>query len=1258
MSAAPDPPPAGTLWQAGRWMPALDPDFYRLDDRSTADLAHWAVGFAGLLTYFDAQNAAVPAQKGQPAPWAAFFHNDVSFLLARISVHDPQRAYSEGLNNPGTIEKAIQTYVSLLADWTRRAEELAVVAPEGSIEAALYGTLKRASENELARTLPECERPGLERSHKAALPDVWFDRRVHYSDRRTLFSLLNRVMGQIVDRARGYLDASLSQKHDHPAQTGLFLAFLHLLRRNQADLNTLTERHLRFYYETVLRLHPRPAQPDRAHVAFDLAPDSADVILPRGTRLVAGSAAVPDPTIFLTDEQVTLNRITIGAVRSVQVVRSGGKPARVTAIRAFPDAASADGFGLPFPPGEAGWPPFGPQTEADRANARLGVAFEAEILALSEGTRRITLTLTFDAGHDWTLTRAIQGFRDQVADFFHGKGKAKVRPTLVRNYLARAWDMVLQGEAGTTPLTGVTADLSQVAENRLILTGVLSSEVPAIAAAAGHAAPLLSLTLNPDAPIYGYDTFVGAVIAAARIDVAVDGLRTLGLAGPFGPIDPTKPFPPFGDIPLPGDAFYLDAPELTQDALTDLELTLDWTDLPVPPDSFAKHYKDYGLDLSAQSFTVAISRSDGTAWHPLQSQGASDPAAGAVLPMFALLPLPENGVSPRSVYAVQRVPPSPQAPPPAIGAAQRPGALRVVLVSPPEGFGQAMYPALVTRIALNNAQKAERSPWRFWASGDKLAEPPPPPLLPQVAGISASYRAHATSDLPRQGAAPIRLYQINPLGGPTISPDGRMIGVSYDYDGMLQIGLRQANPPETLTLLFDIDDLVARSWTKADVMISPTLGWHYFNGRRWVPLDPDAVQMDQTDGLVTRGIVRLALPADLQPSPQYPGGLTWIALTLAGDVQRYGTVRQILPQAVAATRRIDPDAPPKGIPSEPAGAIQRLADPLPQIKAVLQPYATQGGRAAEDRRGFQQRVSERLSHKRRAIVARDYTRLVLEAFPQIAQVTCLNLAPGRVEVIVTPRRDPPGPDTAALIPQRVPLHVRIAIAEFLQGLNGAGAALPLVRNPAYEPLRVTAQIAPAPTATSALLHQIEAAVHRLIAPWLFDPDAPLPIGQARLDPSTLRARIEQIPDVALIASLSVVQIYRQTGTGNERLYGLKDTARSATLHGRRSLLRGASPWSVFVPDAAHGITFLGPRHGIGTLRVGRDLYLTPPSDIAAFTAHPARIPTLPAPLGIGGMTIGQDFIPTDPEDVIAPPDAAITPYPLPETPLPAPSELD
>src|SRR5690606_13831713 len=93
----------------------------------------------------------------------------------------------------------------------------------------------------------------------------------------------------------------------------------------------------------------------------------------------------------------------------------------------------------------------------------------------------------------------------------------------------------------------------------------------------------------------------------------------------------------------------------------------------------------------------------------------------------------------------------------------------------------------------------------------------------------------------------------------------------------------------------------------------------------------------------------------------------------------------------------------------PAGSISKLIMRVPQIKGVSQPFSSFGGLHEEADTAYYRRVSERLRHKNRAITLWDYEHLILQAYPEVYKIKCLNhtsatsfVSPGDVLLVVVP----------------------------------------------------------------------------------------------------------------------------------------------------------------------------------------------------------------------------------------------------------------
>ncbi len=107
----------------------------------------------------------------------------------------------------------------------------------------------------------------------------------------------------------------------------LFLTFIQLLQQAQSQLNSLTRRHLDFYYKEVLQATKKPGIPDQVNVLLELAPNTEPTLLPAETRLNAGTDSLGQDLFYSTDNDIVINHAQIAKLSSVYVEK------RITGIR-------------------------------------------------------------------------------------------------------------------------------------------------------------------------------------------------------------------------------------------------------------------------------------------------------------------------------------------------------------------------------------------------------------------------------------------------------------------------------------------------------------------------------------------------------------------------------------------------------------------------------------------------------------------------------------------------------------------------------------------------------------------------------------------------------------------------------------------------------------------------------------------------------------------------------------------------------------
>ena len=119
------------------------------------------------------------------------------------------------------------------------------------------------------------------------------------------------------------LAAAPVNRSDWTPHIALQLAFLKLFEYAQADLNTLTSRHLGYYYEKVLQLRRGAARADQVHLLFELTKNASPQRLVAGTLLNSSTKTTDGQVIqFALDNELIVNHTTIGSLKSAFVDRT------------------------------------------------------------------------------------------------------------------------------------------------------------------------------------------------------------------------------------------------------------------------------------------------------------------------------------------------------------------------------------------------------------------------------------------------------------------------------------------------------------------------------------------------------------------------------------------------------------------------------------------------------------------------------------------------------------------------------------------------------------------------------------------------------------------------------------------------------------------------------------------------------------------------------------------------------------------------
>ena len=634
---------------------------------------------------------------------------------------------------------------------------------------------------------------------------------------------------------------------------------------------------------------------------------------------------------------------------------------------------------------------------------------------------------------------------------------------------------------------------------------------------------------------YPYKYFQPLKLKALEIGVDVTGITGLVMENEIGVVNPAKPFQPFGPQPRKGSRFYIGSTEVFHKNVDTLDLQITWGGLP-EGESFHAHYAEYEKQPSGNGdFTASVRVLEDGAWKAPRLKG--DGAATAVR-LFTGEPSPDPERSISLEDVLNRREPE---------------------MEPVDGFRTTLRRGFL-RLELNRGFLHRDYPKELAQAARDGGTMPNEPYTPLIEGLALSYSSSEQFDFERttrrhfdrrtEQFFHIRLFgqaEFYPLDGVKL-PDGVLAqrGLVPSFEGVVQvderparttvegslmIGLRELDPPQNISLLFQVAE------GSADPALGkPDVAWSYLADNEWTDFQREEIVRDRTNGLQTSGIITFAMPeAMTAANTVLPAGLHWIRASVATNSAGTARLIAVLPQAVRAVFRDqgnDPEHVRRGLA---AGAITKLRDRRAAITSVAQPFASFGGRMSEQDPEYYTRVSERLRHKERAVTIFDYERLVLERFPEVYKVQCINhtsdrseLDPGHVRIIVVP--DLRNKNTVDPLRPRVSRNTLSEIGKYL-GTHSTDFVRPEVKNPAYEQVRSNFRVKFQPGRDVGFhLKQLDGDIIRFLSPWLYEESEDLPFG-GRVHRSWILNYAEEQPYVDYVTEftldhLTEEQVYR------------------------------------------------------------------------------------------------------------------------------------
>ena len=914
-----------------------------------------------------------------------------------------------------------------------------------------------------------------------------------------------KTESNLVTQAGKFLDQTLTDFPAHTPHYALYITFLHLFKKAQNQLNLFTGKHLDFYYKDILQLKTKEAIPDSVHLVMELQKGINQHLIKQGSLFKGGKDVNGIEINYAADEETVINQATVKSLQAVFVQQNVKAGKSFETVYASSVANSEDGQGMKLQSTNSEWFPFGNPYKIKEAS--LGFFIASHYLYLKEATRTITIQFIFGEAFSISQADLLNAFNIELT------GKKGWHPitsyTTVVNNASKTISFIMKLEGDAPPIVGYTEKVHKEAYPTDL--------------------PIMRFILKNERYVFNvYKQLKSIQLNKINIDVFVEGVKDVIIQNDEGTLDPSKPFTPFGTQPKVGSSFIVGSKEIFQKKLTQLGLIIDWDDVPESlADQLDEALHEYEgtlsyLDVKRKFHTVKTFVLNKGKWQLLDLQKGifiEDNLYNIIFDWTRPQSKYANKISQADIeHAVINITPGGIQPTErnydkneAYSNNSVDGFIKVDLNSP--DFGHSAYPAALQNaaqsvtVAVTGAGTANMT-----MKVSPTSTLPKEPYTPTVKSFSINYKASGEIDLQTPSQASFKgkegsFFHLSSFGFATINksiqPVVSMLPV-YENEGELYVGFENLLPSSTLKVLFQLAD-----GTSNPLKEETLLTWYYLSDNTWLPFEKTALT-DATKNFTQSGVVTFIFSEKINTGNLlFNPSLSWIKAVVKNDTDAVCKLISIQAQAIKATLKTDKESNIYFKKLLPANSISKLLVADAAVKKISQPYDSFNGRLKEGNDQFYTRVSERLRHKQRAITAWDYEKIVLEQFPSVYKVKCINhtgLIPGKTNNNNKYSETAPGYVTVVTIPDmrnlsfKNPLKPYTSIGlltnirDYLSRLTSPFVKLNVL-NPKFEEVQFQFDVKiTTPFDESFYIKQLSLDIEQFLCPWAFDNEKDIEFG--------------------------------------------------------------------------------------------------------------------------------------------------------------------
>jgi hypothetical protein len=859
----------------------------------------------------------------------------------------------------------------------------------------------------------------------------------------------------------------------------LFLTFLMLLENSKKRYNNLTKRHLDFYYTQILHIDKLPATPDKVYLIFELAKNALQEKIETNTGFDGGKDALGKTRTYYSNNELIANKTVVSSLKNIYNDIDEKK------ITASAVANSYDGLGAAFPDkNNTQWWPFGYIDKTGvlpkLPNPALGFAVASPILLLSEGKRSIQMSFTFQ-NNITAITSAI------------------IKECLsLQLTTAKKWLEVAE-ISSSLPIKSGSTYTTSVSGKTMTITGY-DAKVYGEEFATNLPVAKFNLDITK---ANGYDLY--KLLAENKleniiINIDVQNIKNAVLENDFGSINAAKPFFPFSPQPVDNSNFLVKYSEAFTKKWENISIDVLWKNTPV---DFVEHYKAYKTTALNTISVGAFKSSVLNASNGFISTGGIVTANSYFQYQPAILSnnIWQNYGSAATLFTATNPFKTTLNITNSNFITEKNGQLKLTLT---KSFLHKLYPKIYA-LALS--------------TDDANVVIPNEPYTPLAENLVLNYTASETTKFSVTVGETLegiytkneaRLFHIHPFGYSEehsylkslldyVENENSYLFPTYCKGGELFIGLENVKELQQITLLFQVLE-GSENPTTPSFTGKQKIEWSVLGNNEWRILNPSDILGNETDNLLQSGILKFNLPKEAtQNNTRLPKNYIWLKAKMHKKFDVVCKVTGIHSQAVLAAFQDNANDLSHLKTGLEAGTISKLLQRLSNVKSVTQPYNSFDYKPVESSEDYYRRISERLRHKNRAVTMWDYEHIVLQKFPELYKVKCLNhtcddsyQSPGNVTLVVIP--DTVNKNVFDIYQPRVSTATLNKVKKHIDQLNSMHVTT-FVINPKYEEVQVDLKVKFKPGFDENFyMQQLNADIIKFLSPWALDKNIPITFG--------------------------------------------------------------------------------------------------------------------------------------------------------------------